>query len=114
EAPLARRSQGRGAVGCAHRTCRYRSQGQALLQFEVLSSTLGGGFTSRLVQRLREQMGITYGARSGEDYRLSPGPFVISTAIVTPQTGAGLAEIFKMLDNLATVDVPAEELEKSK
>src|SRR4029079_10803299 len=27
-------------------------------QFEVLSSVLGGGFTSRLVQRLREQMGI--------------------------------------------------------
>ncbi|HEY5949030.1 MAG TPA: insulinase family protein, partial [Kofleriaceae bacterium] len=81
---------------------------------EVLSSTLGGGFTSRLVQRLREQLGITYGARAGMDYRLVPGPFVISTAIVTPETGHGLTEIFKILDDLASSDLPAEELDKSK
>jgi zinc protease len=82
--------------------------------FEVLTSTLGGGFTSRLVQRLREQMGITYGARAGMDYRLARGPFTIGTAIVTPETGKGLAEIVKILDDLATNDVPTEELEKSK
>jgi len=96
-----------GLVGVDRKDKRY-------FQFEVLSSTLGGGFTSRLVQRLREQMGITYGAGSGMDYRLSPGPFVISTAIVTPKTGEGLAEIVKILDNLATTDVPADELDKSK
>src|SRR5690606_1931308 len=82
--------------------------------FEVLSSTLGGGFTSRLTQRLREQLGITYGARAGMDYRLARGPFLIATAIVTPETARGLGEIFKILDDLATKDVPAEELEKSK
>jgi zinc protease len=48
------------------------------------------------------------------DYRLSPGPFVISTAIVTPETGKGLSEIIKILDDLATNDLPAEELDKSK
>jgi len=96
-----------GLVGLDRKDKRY-------YQFEVLSSTLGGGFTSRLVQRLREQMGITYGARAGMDYRLSAGPFVIGTAIVTPKTAVGLTEIIKILDDLATNDVPPEELEKSK
>jgi zinc protease len=96
-----------GLVGLDRKDRRY-------YQFEVLSSALGGGFTSRLVQRLREQLGITYGARAGMDYRLVPGPFLISTAIVTPETGRGLTEIFKILDDLATNDLPAEELDKSK
>ncbi len=96
-----------GLVGLDRKDKRY-------YQFEVLSSTLGGGFTSRLVQRLREQLGITYGARAGMDYRLSAGPFMISTAIVTPSTGQGLTEIFTILDDLATKDVPPEELDKSK
>jgi predicted Zn-dependent peptidase len=96
-----------GLVGLGRKDRRY-------YQFEVLSSALGGGFTSRLVQRLREQLGITYGARAGMDYRVVPGPFVISTAIVTPETGKGLSEIIKILDNLATTDLPAEELDKSK
>lgn len=96
-----------GLVGIDRKDPRY-------YPFEVLSSTLGGGFTSRLTQRLREQLGITYGARAGMEYRLVRGPFVISTAIVTPETARGLGEIFKILDNLATADLPADELEKSK
>lgn len=66
------------------------------------------------MQRLREQLGITYGAGAGMSYRVARGPFVISTAIVTPETGKGLAEIVTMLDDLATKNVPADELEKSK
>jgi zinc protease len=96
-----------GLVGLDRKDRRY-------YQFEVLASALGGGFTSRLVQRLREQLGITYGARAGMDYRLAPGPFVISTAIITPETATGLTEIFKILDDLATKELPADELDKSK
>jgi zinc protease len=96
-----------GLVGLDRKDRRY-------YQFEVLSSTLGGGFTSRLTQRLREQLGITYGAGAGMDYRLAPGPFVISTAIVTAETARGLTEIFTILDDLVTKDVPADELDKSK
>ncbi len=96
-----------GLVGIDRKDKRYWS-------FEVLSSALGGGFTSRLVQTLREGLGITYGASSSMDYRAVPGPFVIQTAIVTPETGKGLAEINKILDDLSTNNMPAEELEKSK
>jgi zinc protease len=96
-----------GLVGIERKDARYDA-------LEVLASTLGGGFTSRLVQRLREQLGITYGAGAGMSYRVARGPFLISTAIVTPETSTGLSEIVKMLDELATRDVPADELDKSK
>jgi zinc protease len=96
-----------GLVGLDRRDKRYYS-------FEVLAGTLGGSFTSRFNNRLREQLGITYGIRAGMDYRVATGPFVISSAIVTPATAQGLSEIVKILDDIATNDVPAEELEKSK
>ena len=83
-------------------------------ELEVLTTTLGGGFTSRLVQKLREEMGITYGAGASVDWRLQPGPFVIGTAIQTPDTGRGIAEIIKILDDLSTNELSAAELEKSK
>ncbi|MEO8548673.1 MAG: pitrilysin family protein [Kofleriaceae bacterium] len=82
--------------------------------FEVLTNTLGGSFTSRLNQRLREQLGITYGIRAGQDWRLSRGPFTISSALVTAETAHGLAETIKIVDDLAANDVPAAELEKAK
>ena len=82
--------------------------------FEVYRTTLGDGFTSRLVQRLREQLGITYGARAGMDWRVARGPFVIGTAIVSKATGQGVSEILSMVDALTTTDIPAAELDKSK
>jgi zinc protease len=83
-------------------------------ELEVLRTALGDGFTSRLVQKLREDMGIAYGASASMDYRLRPGPFVIATAVQTPDVGRGLAEVIKILDDLATKEIPAPELEKAK
>jgi zinc protease len=96
-----------GIIGMDRKDKRYYA-------FDVLTTTLGGGFTSRLTQRLREQLGITYGARATMDWRLAPGPFSIGTAIVTPSTGQGISETLKIVDDLATNDIPAAELEKSK
>jgi predicted Zn-dependent peptidase len=96
-----------GLVGLDRKDPRYN-------KFEVFRTVLGDGFTSRLTQRLREQLGITYGIGAIQDWRLSTGPFFIASAIVTPKTGEGLSEIFKIVDGLAATDVPAEELEKAK
>ena len=82
--------------------------------FEVLTNTLGGGFTSRLNQKLREQLGITYGINAGQEWRMSRGPFTIASALVTPETAHGLTETIKILDELATTELPAAELEKSR
>lgn len=85
-----------------------------LFAFEVLITTLGGGFTSRLNQKLREELGITYGIRAGQEWRTSRGPFTISSALVTAETAHGLTETIKIVDQLTGVEVPAAELEKSK
>lgn len=96
-----------GLVGPARKDRRY-------YQFEVFRTVFGDGFTSRLTQRLREQLGIVYNAGAGMEYRLAPGPFVIAAAIVTAETGRGLGEIIKMVEDLGTTDVPPEELDKAK
>jgi zinc protease len=96
-----------GLVGLPRKDRRYYA-------FEVLTTTLGGGFTSRLTQKLREEMGIIYNGHAVMDYRVVPGPFLISTAIVSAQTANGLSEIFKILESLSSTNVPAAELAKSK
>lgn len=96
-----------GLVGLARKDPRF-------YKFEVFRTILGDGFTSRLTQRLREQLGITYGAGAFQDWRIATGPFIIASAIVTPETGKGLTEVMKIVDDLATTDVPAEELDKAK
>jgi zinc protease len=96
-----------GLVGLDRKDPRY-------YKFEVFRTVLGDGFTSRLNQRLREALGITYGIGATQDWRIATGPFIIGSAIVTPETGKGLTEVMKIVDDLATIDVPAVELDKAK
>jgi len=96
-----------GLVGLDRKDRRYYA-------FEVMANALGGGFTSRLNQRLREQLGITYGIGASMDWRAQPGPFSISTAIVAAETAHGISEALKIVDDLAATDVPAAELDKAK
>ena len=74
----------------------------------VFNEILGGLFSSRLNQNLREKHGFTYGVRSRFELRRSPGPFLISTAVETAVTGAAvreaLSEVAKMLAEGPTVD----------
>lgn len=79
----------------------------------VLNTVLGGSFTSRLNQNLREQHGYTYGASSGFDMRLAPGPFVAAAAVQTDKTADALREFFRELERIRT-PVSGEELAKAK
>lgn len=47
----------------------------------LLNQVLGGQFTSRLNEKLREERGFTYGVRSGFDGRRGAGPFAISASL---------------------------------
>lgn len=80
----------------------------------VLNSILGGKFTSRLNLRLREELGITYGARSGFDMRHGPGPFSAGAAIKTNKTDEGVKEIFAAIEKIRKEQVTDEELHESK
>ncbi len=80
----------------------------------VLNTILGGSFTSRLNQNLRETHGYTYGARSSFDmYRLA-GPFRAAASVQTAKTDSALIEFFKELRRIRDEPVPATELAKAK
>jgi predicted Zn-dependent peptidase len=79
----------------------------------VLNTILGGSFTSRLNQNLREEHGYTYGAGSYFDFRPTPGPFLAYAAVQTDVTDKALAEFMKELAGMLE-PVPDEELTRAK
>jgi zinc protease len=105
--PEAAQSQIRiGWVGVARSTADYAA-------LEVLNTILGGSFTSRLNQNLREKNGYSYGASSAFDMRLSAGPFLTAAGVQTDKTGPAVGEFFNEL-NAIVKPIPEEELAKAK
>lgn len=80
---------------------------------QVLNTILGGSFTSRLNQNLREAHGYAYGAGSAFDMRLSPGAFFAAAGVQTDKTAEALREFFNELNGILK-PVPAEELNRAK
>jgi predicted Zn-dependent peptidase len=79
----------------------------------VVNTVLGGAFTSRLNQNLREQHGYAYGASSSFDMRGAAGPFSAAAGVQTDKTSEALTEFFKELEGIRK-PIPADELEKAK
>ncbi len=95
-----------GSVGVARSTPDY-------FPLLVMNNILGGSFTSRLNQNLRETHGYTYGAGSGFAMRRSAGPFRASAEVVAAKTDSALIEFFRELRAIREV-VPMAELEQAK
>lgn len=95
-----------GRIGAARDTKDYYA-------LEVLNTILGGSFTSRLNQNLREDKGYTYGARSAFDYRRVPGAFQAGAAVQTAVTGPALTEFMNELRKIRT-PIPEEEIERAR
>lgn len=95
-----------GRIGAARSTPDYYA-------LEVLNTILGGSFTSRLNQNLRETHGYTYGAGSSFAFRPVAGPFLAYADVQTAVTGPALAEFFNELEGIGEA-IPAEELAKAR
>jgi len=61
---------------------------------EVMNTLLGGSYSSRINQNLRETHGYTYGAQSDFIYRPLAGPFEAQAAVRTDVTDSSLAQFF--------------------
>jgi len=79
----------------------------------VLNTILGGSFTSRLNQNLREEHGYAYGASSTFDMRRGAGPFYAAAGVQSDKTAEALTEFFKELEAIRK-PIPPEEVEKAK
>ncbi|MBA3342147.1 MAG: insulinase family protein [Gemmatimonadaceae bacterium] len=95
-----------GSIGVPRSTTDY-------FALSVMNTILGGSFTSRLMQNLRETHGYTYGARSSFDMRRAAGPFTASAEVVAAKTDSGLIEFMKELNAIRDT-VPTLELSKAK
>jgi predicted Zn-dependent peptidase len=84
------------------------------LALEAMSSVLGGSFTSRLNQNLREQHGYTYGAASRFTFGKGPGPFAARTSVKTDVTGPALGEMLKEIEGTVAQPVAPAELDKAR
>jgi predicted Zn-dependent peptidase len=59
----------------------------------LLNQVLGGQFTSRLNEKLREERGFTYGVRSSFDCRRGRGPFSIAASLQSDRLSEALEDI---------------------
>jgi len=95
-----------GSIGVPRSTPDY-------FPLTVMNTILGGSFTSRLNNNLREVHGYSYGAGSGFDMRLGAGPFAASAGVQTDKTADALKEFFNELNGILK-PVPADELARAK
>ncbi|MEI9896372.1 MAG: pitrilysin family protein [Chthoniobacter sp.] len=80
-----------------------------LPELNVVNATLGGGFSGRLFQNLREKHGWTYGSSSAFDYKKLAGDFEATAETRNEVTAPAVAEILKEITRIR--DEPAEEKE---
>src|SRR5262249_28261686 len=95
-----------GLIGLPRSTSDY-------FPLQVLNTILGGSFTSRLNNNLREVHGYAYGAGSGFDMRVGAGPFYATAGVQTDKTAEALKEFFNEL-NAILKPIPADELARAK
>ena len=84
------------------------------VQFRLLNALLGGSFTSRLMQNLREEHGYTYGVHSGFMMEPTTGYFAVTSSVQTAVTGAAVGELLAELKRLRGGDVSDEEAHKAQ
>ena len=80
----------------------------------ILSTILGGGMSSRLFQKLREEMGVGYYVRSYNDPFTDHGFFQVSAGVDNKRFEEVLRVCLDECKKLALEEVSAEELARAK
>ncbi len=80
----------------------------------LMNTILGGSFSARLNDILREQKGYTYGAFSGYAWRPLPGPFSAGAQVRTNVTDSSLAIFFSEFERIREAPVSDAELERAR
>jgi zinc protease len=81
---------------------------------QLMSTVLGGSFSSRLNDVLREQRGYSYGASSYFGWAPIPGPFVAQAQVRTDVTDSSLAVFFHEFARIRDEPITPVELQRGK
>lgn len=84
------------------------------IPLRVANQIFGGGASSRLMLRIRERCGYTYGIYSIVTSNINRGPFYVTTAVRNEAVGDALRVLFNEYNKIREEEIPIEELEKSK
>ena len=76
----------------------------------VASYILGGSFTSRINNRLREELGLTYGSRGGFESRRGPGPFNVAAPVEAPAAAQAITETLSIVRTMREGGITDDEL----
>ena len=93
---------------------QLRPDDKNILQANLMNDILGGYFSSRLNENLREKQGYTYGIRSQLSSDPDNGVFSISTSVSNAVTIPAIKEILSEMQILCTEKVSNTELEDVK
>ena len=88
-----------------------RKDAADLPEMNVMNSILGGGFSGRLFQNLREKHGYTYGSSSAFGYNRVAGYFQATAETRNDVTAAAITEILSEIKRIRTESVAEPELE---
>ena len=81
---------------------------------KVLSTILGGGMSSRLFQKMREELGICYYVKSFADQLTDHGVLMITAGVDSKRVDQGIHGIIGELKKIRDEKVGAMELRKAK
>lgn len=104
-------------TGQSHLAFGFRGFGatdRRVISATVLAAILGKGMSSRLFQKLREEMGVCYYARSGFDTSTDVGAFKITAGVDTARLKEVVAVIMEEVRKILHEGVTAQELAKAK
>ncbi len=79
-----------------------------------VNAALGGSFTSRLNQDLREEHGWSYGAKSRFSFARMRGLFAAQAAVQTEHTGDALKAMLTDVETMAKSGLVEDEIDKTK
>jgi len=92
----------------------FGPENEAAIPLEVANAMLGGSFSSRIVQNIREDKGYTYSPSSQLIYNHQDGYWRFRADVSTDVTGAALKEVFKEIERLGDEKPPADETRRTR
>lgn len=84
------------------------------LIIRVMNAVLSGGLSSRLFQKMRDEMGICYYVHSRNDSSIDHGEFMIDAGVDSKRIKEAITAIIAELNKFKTTLVKSEELNKAK
>lgn len=92
----------------------FGPENEDAIPLEVTNALLGGSFSSRITQNIREDKGYTYSPTSQILYNYQDGYWRFRADVTTDVTGAALKEVFKEIERLGAKAPPKDEAARTR